>query len=87
MSYDLRKGGGGTMACSFSLPMQPGHQRSCSRSLLGRFLLTPLHVSLATTALAYLEARMYTKPYLLQLPLSPMNTDDSCSTPFLLKAR
>lgn len=80
------KGGGAQWLAPFS-SMQPDHQRSCSRSLLGRFLLTPRHVSLATTALAYLEARMYTRPYLLQLTLGPMNTDDSCSTPFLLKAR
>lgn len=51
-----------------------------------RSLLTPLHFSLATTNLAYLEARVCTRPHVLQIPLGVTATDDSCSTPFFSEA-
>lgn len=52
-----------------------------------RPLLTPLHYSLATTNLAYLQARFCTRPHLLQIALGVTSTDDSCSTPFFSEAR
>lgn len=61
----ITSGGGGRWLVLFSFPMQPGDQQPRRYSPLGRRLLTPPYFSLATTDPTYLEARVYTRPYLL----------------------